>query len=77
MEVVEGCQASNLVSLQKGLRKGQKTASFVQQQSKEEQEEEVQKLKACAKGGNRKDRNLWQIKCKNIIKVAKKKDFED
>lgn len=41
--------------LQKGLRKGQKVASFVQQQSKEGQEEEVQNLKACAKGENRKD----------------------
>lgn len=77
MEVAEGCQASSSVPLQKGLRKGQKAASFVQQQSKEGQEEEVQNLKACAKGENRKDCNLWRIKCKNIIKVVKKKDFEE
>lgn len=77
MEVAEGCQDNSSVPLQKGLWKGQKRASFVQQQSKEGQEEEVQKLKACAKGQNIKNRNLWQIKCKSVIKVAKKKDFEE
>lgn len=63
MEVAEGFQDNSSVPLQKGLRKGQKAAGFVQQQSKEGQEEKVQKLKTCAKGQNRKDHNLWQIKC--------------
>lgn len=37
----------------------------------------IQKLKVCAKEENKKNHNLWQIKCKNIIKVAKRKDFEE
>lgn len=82
MEVAEGCHSSSAVPVhttffRKAWRKVKREPAFWGSRAKKGIRNKFKKLKACPKGENRKDHKLWQTKCKNALRVAKKKDFEE